>query len=106
MKILLTDPKTVVVSPPHYGEDPAGRWWGFFQFPDLWRGNDGALYLAVNIGVDSAVGCRRRSSARTTVGVRRAAHRPYLTDLIESNISSSGTIPYFAGRCLSTHRCR
>ena len=29
---------------------------GFFQFPDLWRGNDGALYLAVNVGADSEAG--------------------------------------------------
>jgi hypothetical protein len=54
--IALNDPITVAVSPPQYGEDPAGRWWGFFQFPDLWRGNDGVLYLAVNIGADSEAG--------------------------------------------------
>jgi len=56
MKISLSDPVTVAVSPPQYGEDPAGRWWGFFQFPDLWRGNDGVLYLAVNVGADSEAG--------------------------------------------------
>jgi hypothetical protein len=56
MKITLSDPVIVAVSPPQYGEDPAGRWWGFFQFPDLWRGNDGALYLAVNVGADSMAG--------------------------------------------------
>jgi hypothetical protein len=56
MKITLSEPGIVAVSPPQYGEDPAGRWWGFFQFPDLWRGNDGALYLAVNIGADSMAG--------------------------------------------------
>jgi hypothetical protein len=46
----------VAVSPPEYAQDPAGGWWGFFQFPDLWRGNDGALYLAVNVGADSVAG--------------------------------------------------
>lgn len=56
MKLTLNDPILVAVSPPQYGEDPAGRWWGFFQFPDLWLGNDGALYLAVNVGADSAAG--------------------------------------------------
>ncbi|MEI6971999.1 MAG: sialidase family protein [bacterium] len=56
MKLTLSDLITVAVSPPQYGEDPAGRWWGFFQFPDLWRGNDGVLYLAVNVGADSAAG--------------------------------------------------
>lgn len=56
MKIILSDPVIVAVSPPQYGEDPAGRWWGFFQFPDLWRGNDGVLYLAVNVGADSVAG--------------------------------------------------
>ncbi len=56
MKLSLSDPVLVAVSPPQYGEDPAGRWWGFFQFPDLWRGNDGVLYLAVNVGADSAAG--------------------------------------------------
>lgn len=54
--ITLGEPVTVAVSPPEYGRDPAGRWWGFFQFPDLWRGNDGKLYLAVNVGADSAAG--------------------------------------------------
>lgn len=56
MNITLNDPILVALSPPQYGEDPAGRWWGFFQFPDLWRGNDGVLYLAVNVGADSAAG--------------------------------------------------
>ena len=56
MQLTLSVPVTVAVSPPHYGEDPAGRWWGFFQFPDLWRGNDGTLYLAVNVGADSEAG--------------------------------------------------
>lgn len=54
--ITLGNPAIVAVSPPEYGEDPAGRWWGFFQFPDLWRGNDGVLYIAVNIGADSEAG--------------------------------------------------
>lgn len=52
----LEAPVTVAVSPPEYGRDPAGRWWGFFQFPDLWRGRDGTLYLAVNVGADSEAG--------------------------------------------------
>ena len=54
--IELGPPSVVAVSPPKYGDDPDGKWWGFFQFPDLWRGNDGALYLAVNVGADSTVG--------------------------------------------------
>jgi hypothetical protein len=39
--IAISDPVILAVSPPQYGEDPAGRWWGFFQFPDPWRGGAG-----------------------------------------------------------------
>ena len=56
MNVAMNAPVIVAVSPPQYGENPAGRWWGFFQFPDLWRGNDGVLYLAVNVGADSEAG--------------------------------------------------
>lgn len=56
VRVALGRLSVVTVSPPKYGEDPAGRWWGFFQFPDLWRGNDGVMYLAVNVGADSTVG--------------------------------------------------
>lgn len=34
----------------------AGRWWGFFQFPDLWQGNEGSLAVAVHVGADSVAG--------------------------------------------------
>lgn len=33
--ITLNEPAIVTANPPQYGEDPAGRWWGFFQFPNL-----------------------------------------------------------------------
>ncbi|MBI2440833.1 MAG: exo-alpha-sialidase [Lentisphaerae bacterium] len=56
VELTLREPSIVAVSPPEYGRDPAGRWWGFFQFPDLWRGNDGRLYLAVHVGADSMAG--------------------------------------------------
>lgn len=55
-RIKAGSPVVVAVSPPEYGTDPDGRWWGFFQFPDLWRGHDGVLYLAVKIGADSVAG--------------------------------------------------
>ena len=55
-EIALGEPTVVAVSPPEYGQDPAGRWWGFFQFPDLWRGNDGSLSVGINVGADSAAG--------------------------------------------------
>lgn len=54
--IALGEPAVVAVSPPEYGRDPAGKAWGFFQFPDLWRGNDGTLSVVVNVGADSAAG--------------------------------------------------
>lgn len=55
-EITLGPPTVVAVSPPEYGRDPAGRWWGFFQFPDLWQGNDGSLAVAVHVGADSVAG--------------------------------------------------
>lgn len=55
-ELVMGEPVVVAVSPPEYAGDPAGRWWGFFQFPDLWRGRDNKLYLAVNVGADSEVG--------------------------------------------------
>jgi hypothetical protein len=54
--LALGPPVVVAVSPPEYGRDPTGRWWGFFQFPDLWQGNDGSLSVAVHVGADSAAG--------------------------------------------------
>jgi hypothetical protein len=55
--LTLGRPVVVAVSPPEYGRgDPAGRWWGFFQFPDLWQGNDGSLSVAVHVGADSVAG--------------------------------------------------
>ena len=47
----LAEPVVVAVGPP----EVSGKW-GFFQFPNLWRGRDGLLYLAVNIGADSEAG--------------------------------------------------
>jgi len=51
--ISLPEPVVVTTGPP--GEVGLNRW-GFYQFPDLWRGNDDRLYLAMNVGADSAVG--------------------------------------------------
>lgn len=47
----LGEPVIVAVGAP----EMSGQW-GFFQFPNLWRGRDGDLHLAVNIGVDSEAG--------------------------------------------------
>jgi hypothetical protein len=56
-EVTLGPPVVVAVSPPEYGRgDPDGRWWGFFQFPDLWQGNDGSLAVAVHVGADSVAG--------------------------------------------------
>ena len=59
--ITLGAPAVVAVSPPEYGRDPAGRSWGFFQFPDLWRGNDGSLSVVVHVGADSVAGTHEPS---------------------------------------------
>lgn len=49
----LGEPVVVAVGPP---EMTGPESWGFFQFPDLWRGRDGDLYLVVNVGADSRAG--------------------------------------------------
>ena len=49
----LGEPVVVAVGPPEMaGPDK----WGFFQFPDMWRGRDGSLYLVINVGADSLAG--------------------------------------------------
>ena len=48
--IVLSDPVVVATSPP--GETR----WGFYQFPKMWRGGDGRLYLAMHVGADSPAG--------------------------------------------------
>ena len=54
--LTLGPPAVVAVSPPEYGRgDPAGSWWGFFQFPDLWQGNDGSLSVAVHVGANTSL---------------------------------------------------
>lgn len=41
---------------------PAGdTTWGFYQFPDMWRGRDGTVYLCVNVGPDCKLGDREDS---------------------------------------------
>ena len=49
-QITLGEPVVVAVSPP--GE----KRWGFYQFPDMWRGRGGEIYLAMNVGEDAEVG--------------------------------------------------
>lgn len=56
MRVELGQPAVVTISPPKYGKDPAGKWWGFYQFPDLWQGSNGTFFIAVNVGADSTVG--------------------------------------------------
>lgn len=51
--VQLSEPAVVATGPPG---QVGGRTWGFYQFPDLWRGADGRLYLAMNVGADSVVG--------------------------------------------------
>jgi hypothetical protein len=55
-RIELGEPVVVAESPPQYATDPSGKWWGFFQFPGLWRGDDGVLFVSVHIGADSVAG--------------------------------------------------
>jgi len=49
----LGEPTVVAVGPP---EMTGPESWGFFQFPDMWRGKDGSLYLVINVGADSRAG--------------------------------------------------
>ncbi len=49
-EVTLGEPVIVAVSPP--GE----KRWGFYQFPDMWRGRGGQIYLAMNVGEDAEVG--------------------------------------------------
>jgi len=49
----LGEPTVVAVGPP---EMTGPESWGFFQFPDMWRGKDGSLYLVINVGADSLAG--------------------------------------------------
>ena len=65
----LGEPVVVAVGPPEMtGPDS----WGFFQFPDLWRGEDGDLYLVINVGADSRAGRHEPSLFfRSTDGGRR-----------------------------------
>ena len=49
-QITLGEPVVVTVSPP--GEER----WGFYQFPDMWRGRGGEIYLGMNVGEDAEVG--------------------------------------------------
>lgn len=51
--MIVGDPAVVAVGPP---EMTGPESWGFFQFPDMWRGRDGDLYLVINVGADSLAG--------------------------------------------------
>lgn len=51
--IILKEPVIVMTGPPQ----PADTYdWGFYQFPDMWQGCNGELYVAVNVGADSRAG--------------------------------------------------
>lgn len=49
MKINLSEPVLLLVSPPNTG-------WGFYQFPRMWKGDEGNIYISINIGADSLTG--------------------------------------------------
>ena len=49
----LGEPAVVAVGPP---EMTGPESWGFFQFPHMWRGRDGSLYMVINVGADSLAG--------------------------------------------------
>jgi len=67
----LGEPVIVAVGSPEFsGEDK----WGFFQFPDIWRGGDGDLYLVVNIGADSRTGRHDPSEFFTSSDAGRTWH--------------------------------
>lgn len=49
IRIELSEPKLLLVAPPDSE-------WGFYQFPFMWRGYDGNIYVSVNVGADSCAG--------------------------------------------------
>ena len=51
--VTLGHPIVIAEGPP--GET-GPETWGFYQFPDMWRGRDGRIYLAMNVGADSTAG--------------------------------------------------
>jgi hypothetical protein len=56
-RVHLTVGKSVMVMHGPARDTP----WGVYQFPDMWRGCDGAVYLCVNMGHDAKVGDREDS---------------------------------------------